>query len=304
MNSYQVLGPVVVGIAADGDNTGAFVFAAGEARRLGVPVRLVHAAYQVMPPHPEGVLVGYQSLEEVAEVILSGARHAFAEVAPDVQLETVARVGRPVDVLVTLSEQASMLVLQHRSMSRLGRIFTGSTSVGAAFRAHCPVVSVPTAWLSGRRGRVTVGVDEHGGPAHVLEVAFSEAAAHDASLTVVHAWRLDRPYADLVTAGDDRPEWLAAARQHLQEAVAPWQARFPDVPVEIEVRHAWSAEALVDASTTSDLLVLGRRGTRAPRFALGSLARTLIADSRCPVAVVPEPEDGEQLDASELAPQT
>lgn len=168
VDSYQVPGPVVVGITADGDNTGALVFAAGEARRLGVQVRLVHAAHQVMPPSPESVLVSFQSLEEVAELILSGARHAFAVPAPDVLLETVAQVGRPVDVLVALSEQASMLVLQHRSMSRLGRIFTGSTSVGVALRAHCPVVSVPTAWSPERRGRVTVGVDEHGGPAHVF----------------------------------------------------------------------------------------------------------------------------------------
>lgn len=304
MISDQEPGPVVVGVTADGDNTGALVFAAGEARRLRVQVRLVHAAHEVMPPSSQSVLVGYQDLDEVFEVVLSGARHVFAQVAPDVMLETVARLGRPVDVLVAQSEQASMLVLEHRAMSRLGRIFTGSTSAGVALRAHCPVVSVPTGWSPERRGRVTVGVDEHGGPAHVLEAAFSEAAARGASLTVVHAWRLDRPYAGLVTAGDDRPEWLAAARQHLQEAVAPWQARSPGVPVEIEVRHAWSAEALVDASTTSDLLVLGRHGSRAPRFALGSLARTLIAHSQCPVAVVPEPEDREHLAAYELAPAT
>lgn len=304
MNSYRVPGPVVVGINADGDKTGALVFAADEARRLGVQVRLVHAAHQILPPSGETVLVTYQSLAEVAEAILSGARHALAEIAPDVLVETVAQVGGPVDVLVTLSEQASMLVLQHRSMSRVGRIFTGSTSVGVALRAHCPVVSVPAAWSPEREGRVTVGVDEYGGPAHVLEAAFNEAAARGASLTVVHAWRLDRPYAELITAGDDRPEWLAAARRHLQEAMAPWQTRFPDVPVKIEVRHEWSAEALVDASTASDLVVLGRRGSRAPRFALGSLARTLIAYSKCPVAVVPEPDDREQPDASDPAPQT
>ena len=303
MSSDQALGPVVVGIAADGDNAGALALAADEARRLGVQVRLVHAAHQVMPPPPGNLLLTYQSLEEVAEVILSGARHAFAEVAPDVLLETVARLGRPVDVLVAASEQASMVVLQHRSTSRLGRIFTGSTSVGVALRAHCPVVSVPSAWSPEPRGRVAVGVDEHGGPAHVLEVALAEAAARGASLAVVHAWQLDRPYADLATDRDAHCTWLAAARQHLQETVAPWHARAPGVPIEIEVAPAWPADALVEASETSDLLVLGRRGSRAPEFALGSLARTLIAHSRCPVAVVPGPDDRERLEAGEPAPQ-
>lgn len=299
VGAQQQKGPVLLGITGSGENRGALLFAADEARRLDQAVRLVHAVHHVVPPPPGGILVSYQRLDEVAEVVLSDVRHELAELAGDVRVETVARLGRPVDVLVGLSETASILVLQHRERARLGRIVTGSTSVGVALRAHCPVVSIPDGWSPDGFDRVVVGVDEFGGPAHVLQRAFAEAAARGAALTVVHAWRLDRPYADLVTAGDEWQGWLPRARRHLEDATAPWRVGHPGMDVAVEVQHEWSAEALVDASRVSDLLVLGRRSGRSPRFTLGSLARTLIGHAVCPVEVVPEPEDGEDRDDPE-----
>lgn len=297
-------GPVVVGVSVSGENEGALRYAAQEARRLGVAVRLVHAAYQVMPPPDGTVLVTYQSLDEVAEKVLSEVRHELAEIAADVTVETVARLGRPVDVLLQESETASVVVLQHHAVSRVRRIFTGSVSVGVTFRAHCPVVSVPDAWAPQEHGRVVVGLDEQGGPEHALAVAFAEAAARRASLTILHAWRLDRPYADLVVADDEWMDWIPAARQHLEHAAARWRVDRPEVPVSVEVHHEWPAEALVEASRSSDLLVLGRHAGRAPSFVAGSLARTMVGASLCPVLVVPEPEDVWELDADEIAPQT
>lgn len=122
-------------------------------------------------------------------------------------------------------------------------------------------------------------------------------------MTVLHGWRLDRPYADLV--GRSVPSaWETAAREQLEDAVAPWRARYPGVvEVDIKIPHEWVADALVEESGVSDLLVLGRRSTRSPVHVLGSLARTLVGQSRCPVEVVPEPEEVWQLSAPEARPQ-
>jgi nucleotide-binding universal stress UspA family protein len=297
-------GPVAVGVTGVGENSAALRFAAEEARRLSVPMLLVHAAHQVLPPKPpDAVLVTYQNLEEVAEAILKDVSEECLEIAEEVPIETAARYERPVDALVGVSEDAAMLVLQHRSTGSLRRIVTGSTSVALIARSHCPVVSVPEGWSPGRWGRVTVGVDEEGGPAHVLGMAFAEATAREESVTVLHGWRLDRPYADLV--GRSVPSaWERAAREQLEDAVAPWRSSYPEVvEVDIKILHQWVADALVEESGTSDLLVLGRRSTRSPVHVLGSLARTLVGRSRCPVEVVPEPEEVWQLSSLGTPPQ-
>ncbi|WP_413777687.1 universal stress protein [Streptomyces sp. AM8-1-1] len=49
-----------------------------------------------------------------------------------------------------------------------------------------------------------------------------------------------------------------------------------------DVRLLGAAQALVSASATADLLVVGRRGTH-----LGATAHALAHHTRCPLAVVP-----------------
>ena len=60
------------------------------------------------------------------------------------------------------------------------------------------------------------------------------------------------------------------------------------VDVEVEVRHQWPADVLVDDSRNASLVVIGRRGVHGwvPEH-LGSLARTVLRAARCPVMVVP-----------------
>ena len=66
---------------------------------------------------------------------------------------------------------------------------------------------------------------------------------------------------------------------------------------------------LVDDSRNASLVVIGRRGARGwiPEH-LGSLARTVLRASMCPVMVVPvasdsQPSDDWELSADEVAPQ-
>lgn len=283
-------GAVVLGVSGDTDQLGSLRFAVGEADRLHVPVRLVHAVHQVIPPPPPGVLISYEALDRVADEILTQATEQCHRIGNQVVVETLARHENPVQLLVAASEHASMVVLQHRQLAHVERIFTGSTSLGVAARAHCPVVSVPAGWSPTQWGRVTVGVDDAGGPERVLAAAFVEAATREASLLVLHAWRLERPYADLLPTGSHRAEWEEGARKHLEDSLAPWRARHPHVELHVQVLHQWSAEALLEASATSDLLVLGRHSHRRSALVpvVGSLARTLVLRSSCPVEIVPE----------------
>ena len=106
-------------------------------------------------------------------------------------------------------------------------------------------------------------------------------------MRVVHAWRLDAVYDDIITPRV-AAEWREEQKSLLREAVAELRSTHPDVRVELEVRHQWPSDVLVDDSQVAALVVVGRHGPRpwGPHH-LGSIARTVLRESRSPVMVVP-----------------
>ena len=205
----------------------------------------------------------------------------------------IVRQGRPASILVELSETADLVVLAHRHLPHVKRLVTGSTVVSVATHAACPVISVPETWApatgveNGRPGVITVGVHESGTTTRLLQTAFEVAAAHRCSLRLLHAWRLDAAYDDLVVRRID-PDWAVRASDDVQGAVTSVAVGFPDVPFEVGVEHQWPADALTAASATSDLVIVGRHGHDLHLPArLGSVARTVLRTAVCPVMVVP-----------------
>jgi nucleotide-binding universal stress UspA family protein len=282
-------GAVVVGVTGPGENTTALRYAVHEAQQHGRPLLLANAAHVAMPPPPPAMLMDPVPWEQVARAVVGDVAHELDELFPHLGVEVyqIARTGPAGVVLAELSEKASVVVLQHRSMSRLRRLFTGSTVIATAANSHCPVVSVPESWEDpGGAGRIVVGVHEDGTPGDVLEVAFTEAAQHGHDVHLVHAWRLDPAYDDLV--GQSASGWDEGVRKAMAEAAAPYAGDYPTVNVEFEVRHQWSADGLLEAAEGASLLVVGRHGTRLRLpHRIGSVARTLLRSSPCPVVVVP-----------------
>lgn len=283
---------ILVGVTGRGRETPALEFAAACARREGAPVRLVHAFRHTLPAPPPSVLITHAEVGEVAEAVVHEVAEEFEELTGgSVEHTTVTLAGKPSRALIELGHDARLIVVQHRSSHRPGHLFVGSTVNGAAAHADCPVVSVPTGWRpdpSGAvPGEVVVGVHERGVPHEVLETGFEWAAATGAPLRVVHGWRLDAGYDDIITARV-AGEWREEQKQALGAAVACLRERHPSVPVEVEVRHQWPAEVLVDCSRTASLVVVGRRGPHGwVGEHLGSVARTVLRASESPVMVVP-----------------
>jgi nucleotide-binding universal stress UspA family protein len=304
-------GAVVVGVTGRGRETSALRFAAEHARREGARIVLVHVGRVSLPTVPGLVITPAEAIEVAARIVTEVAEELEELVGGPVAHDTVAVTGVPAQVLVELSRDARLVVVQHRSSTGLERLFVGSTSNGAAARCHCPLVSVPAGWKPdpGGAGEVVAGVHEAGVPRQVLEAAFTWADRTGAPLRVVHAWRLDAAYDDIITHRVDA-EWREKQKRLLAAAVADHRDAWPTVPVEVEVRHQWPADVLVDDSRNASLVVIGRRGARGwiPEH-LGSLARAVLRSSLCPVMVVPVDtaapavEDWE-LVADEVAPQT
>jgi nucleotide-binding universal stress UspA family protein len=279
---------VVVGVTGPGENLAALRFAAEQARRLGADVVIAHAVHELRPPPAANPLISYEvAWDEVGNRVVSDALHELQALDDDLEASTVARHGDPVHVLSELSSRASLVVLQHRDLSPVHRIFTGSTVAGVAAHAHCPVTSVPARWTaSASPGAVTVGVHEDGLPAAVLALAAAEAAARGCTLRVMHAWKLDPVYDDIISARLE--EWQSRLEATLASALEDVRHEHPDVPVEVEVRHDWPADALAELSEASDLVVVGRHTHHlADPRRLGSIARAVLRTATCPVTVVP-----------------
>ncbi|MER7134415.1 universal stress protein, partial [Streptosporangium saharense] len=79
-------------------------------------------------------------------------------------------------------------------------------------------------------------------------------------------------------------------RRALAEALAGWGERHPDVKVTERLEYGHPVEALREASTEADLLVVGSRGRGdLTGLLLGSVSHALLHHAACPVVVTPFP---------------
>jgi nucleotide-binding universal stress UspA family protein len=282
---------MLVGVAGGGESA-VLRWASDEAGRRHLPVTLVHAVGVVMPPPPPSVLLTYEPVMEVAHALTVEAaeeyeRH-YAKVAPDA---TIVQPGRPGPVLAELSADADLVVVGHRDLGPMHRIVTSSTAVSVAAHAHCPAVVVPQHWGESEDESpntwVTVGVHEHQAPAEVLQAAFEAAGLHGWGVRLVHAWRADTVYDDIVMGRID-PLWRERVEEEMREAAKPFLAASEVSQFDVMAVHDWPADALTHVARESALLVVGRRSHKSPLpHRLGSIARTVMRTSKCPVMVVP-----------------
>jgi nucleotide-binding universal stress UspA family protein len=306
--STKTAGAIVVGVTGRGREPAALRFAADLARREGAEVVLVHAFDTGPPAAPPGVLITYAEAADVARTVVEDVADELLQLTGGtVTPRTLVMGGRPGRVLVDVGREARMVVVQHRRDHALTRVFVGSTAYGAAAHAVGPVVSVNPEWQPGHGGEVVVGVHEGAGPRSVLEAGFAWAASTGATLRVVHAWRFDAAYDDVITPRAAQ-QWRDEEKRVLDAAAADLRERHPEVPVVIEVRHHWPAEVLVDDSQNASMVVVGRHASH-PWAAerLGSIARTCLRAAKSPVMVVPVDPAADQewgLAADEVSPQT
>jgi nucleotide-binding universal stress UspA family protein len=287
-------GPVVVGVDGAPGSAGALRFGIAEARRRGTALHLVHVLPIYPPVWPVQPVVT-AGLQAVGTGILERAAAGVREAAPDLEITTALAHGPRSSAIVEAAQQAQLVVVGRETRRGVDRMLTGATTAGVAARASCSVVVVPSSWMPGpSHGRVVVGIKTHRNAHELLARACAEARARDAELTLVTAWELPDPYLDRVELRTHAAEWEADGRRVLNELLADWRTDYPDVPVEIRIAHGRAAEALLDASAGSDLLLVSRRRHAMPPYGrLGGVPHALLRLSEVPVEVVPYVDDGD-----------
>ncbi len=142
-------------------------------------------------------------------------------------------------------------------------------------------------------GGVVVGDDGSEGAAHAVRYALEEARRRSSTLHVVRAWSImstARP-AD-VPAGfaASLTEYEATCSEEESIRIEHLVGPDPGVPVDIHCVHSPAAPALITASETADVVVVGSRGLGGFRsLVLGSVAEQCIRHCAGPVIVVRNP---------------
>ncbi|HWJ83257.1 MAG TPA: universal stress protein [Nocardioides sp.] len=176
----------------------------------------------------------------------------------------------PQRALVDASSPTSLVVVGARGHGRASGVVLGSVSQPVARHARGPVVVVRPPRDADAR-RIVVGLDGSPASERALDLALREAAADDRPLTAIHACT-----GGAHRAGDP-PPWRGIDER-----------RFPGVPVERVEVVAAPCEALVAASGSAHLVVVGAGHHRAVDALVGgSVSQDVLREARCSVAVVP-----------------
>jgi nucleotide-binding universal stress UspA family protein len=280
--------PVIVGVDGSEESLLAVEWAAMEAKRRGLPLRIVSAPAIVPRMQADQIspVTVADAVRGTSERALGTAVTRVKEMIPGLEVTTGLLSGPPALAVTASGSDAAMLVVGARGSGGFAAMVLGSVSRYAAHRAACPVIVVRQATMAVHQ-EVTVGIRDPRETGAVLAFAFGEAAARHADLVAVHArhWSPSvlRTLAD-VTDVPFQPEQISdEAVRSLSAALDRWREKYPGVRVRHDVTRGHPAHILANYSARSDLVVIGRHGDSG----IGSVQHTLLLHARGPVALVP-----------------
>jgi nucleotide-binding universal stress UspA family protein len=263
------------------------------ARGGGAQLHVVHVWHTVPSPHYD-------------DVIRSGLKDAGRETL-DAQVRwieegggTVAgahlREGRAVEEIVGQAEEigAGLVVVGSRGMGRLGRMVMGSVSTGLAHRSHCPVLIV-------REG------DEEWPPERVVVGYGSFEDTERAGLLGTSLGRAFGAEVDLVGVVGGADE----GGTKLREMESALEARAAEIEGAVGLRPRVRPlvgdvpRAILDLQAEEEKPLLLSFGSkvlgRAGRVMVGEVLDRVLAQTRGPILVTPEPHPASRAGVLERA---
>ncbi|MDH6697903.1 universal stress protein [Streptomyces griseoviridis] len=286
-------GPITAGVDGTDESLAALDWAAREALRRDLPLRILqawrfqpHERFEAADAATQAGWVA-DALTEVAEGVR--ARYPALDVRAD------AREGESADTLIEAAAEAELLVLGSRGHGPVVGFLLGSVGQRVIAEAGRPVVLVRAGdRATGEAAGREIVVGQQGEPddsVDALRFAFRAAAARGATVRAVRAWSLPPVFAYspaslklLDEAGGLEPYESRA----LADALRPCREEFPDVPVVEHVELGSAGQVLLSVAARAQLMVVGRRARRTAVGArVGSVAHGVLHHAECPVAVVP-----------------
>jgi nucleotide-binding universal stress UspA family protein len=287
---------ITVGVDGSAGSTAALAWAARIASLRHLQLRIVHGLqltglyYGGLPG--AGAEALFDAIRADGDRIVADARSLAESVDKDLVITTELPNEPPVPMLIDESRHARMLVVGRTGAGGFTGMLVGGTAATVASHAHSPV-----AIIRGRQdttmipdsGPVVVGIDGSPNSEPAIAVAFEEASLRGVPLVAVHAWN-DVTYED--TRGTVRvltqPDALEGGEERLlTERLAGWPEKYPDVEIRRLLVRDRPRHALLEASETAQLVVVGSHGRGGfTGMLLGSTSQALVQHAPCPVLVV------------------
>lgn len=281
--------PIAVALP-DSDDESLLEFAIQEAVLSGRDV-VLYRVLRLAGYYADNYWAAHDEGKESGNTILSRAVIRAGRLAAgrvNVATQLVDGHGSVVKQLSQATQDAGLLVLQHRHMTKLQRVFQESVTMGVAGRSIVPLVSVGDTWRppDNPYGVVAVGLDKAETASALLVAAAKEAQARDARLLVMHAGSRDL---------DSRAAKVTVHRRQdpidtLKSRLITLEADFPELSVQLRETHEDAVPALLAIASESDLMVLGGRGGGCLGHQIGHVDRVTIRNSTCPVMLVNSPQ--------------
>jgi nucleotide-binding universal stress UspA family protein len=301
---------VVAGVDHSSLSAAAVSYAAWEAARRGVGLRLVNGFVPGAtgesgsgPPYDENELV--VAAEERLCEVTAGIRSRY----PDLPVSVKVVAGSGGKILVEESASAGLVVVGSLGSGGFPGLRLGSVAAQVSQHAHCPVMVIRQSQEDGtvqRGGCVLVGVDGSPSSADALRFGFDEADARGARLVAAHVWSIPG-----VTARSAGTVWAQSptkarvqlrdiAERVLAEALSGWEGKYPQVSVERCTAHGDEpARTLLEVAdeVAADLVVVGsRQRVGSSSVVMGSVSQALAVHARTSVAVIhPTLASGDRL---------
>ncbi|MFJ7014357.1 universal stress protein [Streptomyces albogriseolus] len=280
--------PIVVGVDPDPSKRLALAWAADEADRRRLPLRLVHAqgvptgGYRSGETRPSWEEWN-QALHELGDQVLEEAVAFVRSRHPEVEVSTLLAEGEPAWVLRQEARGAALVVVGSWHLSRRREMSSSSVILPLTAHAPCPVAVVPEPeHVTQQPAYFVVGVDGSPHAAAAVDVAFEEAALRGAHLRALYVWH--PPLLGVL----DEDAAVRECRRVLSETVAGRTAMYPDVELHHEVVRGHPVQVLAEASEHALGLVVGTRGRGGfTGMLLGSVSQGVLHHAGCPVITVP-----------------
>ncbi|MFJ7123218.1 universal stress protein [Streptomyces albogriseolus] len=280
--------PIVVGVDPDPSKRLALAWAADEADRRRLPLRLVHAqgvptgGYRSGETRPSWEEWN-QALHELGDQVLKEAVAFVRSRHPEVEVSTLLAEGEPAWVLRQEARGAALVVVGSWHLSRRREMSSSSVILPLTAHAPCPVAVVPEPeHVTQQPAYFVVGVDGSPHAAAAVDVAFEEAALRGAHLRALYVWH--PPLLGVL----DEDAAVRECRRVLSETVAGRTATYPDVELHHEVVRGHPVQVLAEASEHALGLVVGTRGRGGfTGMLLGSVSQGVLHHAGCPVITVP-----------------
>jgi nucleotide-binding universal stress UspA family protein len=280
--------PVAVGVDGSAESLAAVEWAGAHAVSHDVPLWIVCARRK-----PLGSGDGQEPWPQEQ---LHAAHRLASGLYPSLKITEDAVCESPAKALMSVAAEAGVLVLGSRGLGTVEGFVLGSVGLSVIAHTRRPVVAVRgrmPAGAAAETGPVVAGIDPHDRHDRyddVLDFAFRTASAQHRTLRVAHAWSVRALYSYPSALPEPRMTAQAGrqARQALEETLAPWRERFPDVPVELHTEGAAIAPYLLQVASDATLLTIGRRPRGHPfPTRIGPVAHALLHHSPRPIALIP-----------------